>query len=554
MTDRLSIALAQVNPTVGDLDHNRDLILQVCRRAAEEGAGLVLFPELALTGYSPEDLVLRPSFLDAVEDQVRRLAEATRDGGPGVIVGAPWRQDGQLYNAVLVLDKGKIADVRFKVDLPNYGVFDEKRLFTAGPPPEPVTFRGVRLGLPVCEDYWKPETCRHLAGRGAEILLSPNASPFETGKAETRLNLVASRVRETGLPMALLNQVGGQDDLVFDGTSFVLNRDGAVAVQMGSWREQYVLARWTRGPDRFWSCDSGSLHTPVQTGPAAVYHALVLGLKDYVRKNGFPGVILGLSGGIDSALAAVLAVDALGADRVHCVMMPSPYTSQDSLDDAAELARVLGCRLDTIPIEPAMKTFAGALDPVVQGLFPDITQQNIQSRIRGLILMALSNTYGGMVLATSNKSEMATGYATLYGDMCGGYAVLKDVYKTMVFALARWRNTHVPVEALGPAGHVIPERVITRPPTAELRTGQTDQDTLPPYDVLDDVLECLVDHNLGIAETARRGHPADLVQTVRRMVDRAEYKRRQSAPGPKITRRAFGHERRWPITNGYRES
>lgn len=548
MTDQLTIALAQINPTVGALDDNAALIRAARAEAAAAGADLVVYPELSVCGYPPEDLVLKPFFLDKVEATVRALAADTADGGPALLVGAPWRVDGQRHNAALLLDGGAIAAVRLKHDLPNYGPFDEKRVFSAGPLPGPVNFRGVRLGVLVCEDMWTPDVVETLAETGAEILVVPNGSPFEIDKANRRLELAVARVVESGLPLIYLNQVGGQDELVFDGASFVLNRDRSLVAQLPAFAPAVAITRWTRGADG-WTGTSDAM-TPPPDALGAIYGAMVLGLRDYVRKNRFPGVILGMSGGIDSAISAVVAVDALGADKVHCVMMPSPYTSQDSLDDAAECAALLGCRIDTISIRPAMEAFADMLAPAFAGKQADITEENLQSRSRGLTLMALSNKFGSMVLSTGNKSEMSVGYATLYGDMCGGYNALKDIYKTTVYRLSHWRNANRPDGALGPAGRVIPERIITKAPTAELKPDQKDQDTLPEYDVLDDILECLVEHDMSLPEIVARGHDAATVNRVWRMLDRAEYKRRQAPPGVKITSRSFGRDRRYPITSG----
>ncbi|KAA0687185.1 NAD+ synthase [Azospirillum brasilense] len=550
MTDRLSIALAQINPTVGAIAANIDRIRDARAEAAARGADLMVCPELAVTGYPPEDLVLKPFFLDVVERAVRELAAETADGGPALLVGAPWRDGGACFNAALLLDGGAVAATRFKVDLPNYGVFDEKRVFTPGPLPGPINVRGVRLGVPICEDMWSADVIETLAESGAEILVVPNGSPFELGKHDQRVQLAVRRVTESGLPLLYVNQVGGQDELVFDGASFALGADRRLVAQAPAFTEHLLITRWERGEDDVWSCADTECVAPPE-GLESIYAALVLALRDYVNKNGFPGVILGLSGGIDSALSAAIAVDALGADRVHGVMMPSPYTVQDSLDDAAESAELLGCKLDTVPIVPAMEAFERMLLPAFAGRDPDATEENIQARSRGVTLMALSNKFGPMVLSTGNKSEMSVGYATLYGDMCGGYAVLKDVYKTMVYALARWRNGHVPDGALGPAGRVVPERVLVKAPTAELKPDQTDQDTLPPYDALDDILRCLVEKDLGVAEIVARGHAPEVVDKVWRMLHLAEYKRRQAPPGPKITPRLFNRERRYPITNGF---
>ena len=551
VTDRLSIALAQLNPVVGDVDGNVAKIRAARRQAA--GADLVVCSELVVSGYPPEDLVLKPAFLDTVETAVGALAADTGDGGAGLVVGAPWRHDGGTYNAALLLDGGAVAAVRFKHDLPNYDVFDEKRVFAAGPLPGPVNFRGVRLGLMVCEDMWTPDVAECLEESGAEILVVPNGSPYQADKVDRRLQLAVARVTESGLPLVYVNQVGGQDELVFDGGSFVIGRDSALKAQAPGFAEHVEVTSWTRGGDG-WDCAVAGCAAPPD-GLDGIYRAMVLGLRDYVDKNRFPGVLLGLSGGIDSALSAAVAVDALGAARVHCVMMPSPYTSAESLEDAAEAARLLGTRLDEVAIDPAMDAFAAMLAPLsdgaASGTTPGTTEENVQARSRGLTLMALSNRFGAMVLSTGNKSEMSVGYATLYGDMCGGYSVLKDVYKTAVFELARWRNQVRPPGAKGPAGRVIPERVITKPPSAELKPDQTDQDTLPPYDALDDILECLVEREMGIAEIVARGHDRATVDRVWRMLDRAEYKRRQAPPGVKLTARSFGRGRRYPITNAF---
>ncbi|MBM3538016.1 MAG: NAD+ synthase [Alphaproteobacteria bacterium] len=551
MTDSLTLALAQLNPTVGDLAGNAAKIRSARTSAKALGADLVVYPELMVSGYPPEDLVLKPAFQEAVARTVGELARETDDAGPAILLGTPWIKDGKLHNAALLLDGGKIAALRFKHDLPNYGVFDEKRVFSADEMPGPVDFRGVRLGVPICEDIWTPDVTECLVESGAEILVVPNGSPFETDKIDERINLAAARVKETGLPLVYVNQVGGQDELVFDGASFVLNGDKTLAVQAPAWEEALTLARFQRNGNGGWSCVPGEVVKPA-VGIEAIYRALVVGLGDYVNKNRFPGVILGLSGGIDSALTAALAVDALGADKVRAVMMPSPYTSRESLDDAAACAKALGIRYDIINIGPAMQAFGAMLKEQFAGTNEDITEENIQSRSRGVTLMALSNKFGHMVVSTGNKSEMSAGYATLYGDMCGGYAVLKDVYKTTVFELCRWRNAHRPKNARGPDGAVMPERVITKPPTAELRPNQTDEASLGPYKQLDDILYCLIEKEMPVSQIVARGHTEATVNRVWRMLDLAEYKRRQAPPGVKITRRAFGRDRRYPITNGFR--
>jgi NAD+ synthase len=549
--DTLGIALAQLNPHLGQIAHNLAGIRRARAEAARLGADLVVTPEMSICGYPPEDLVRKPAFVAACEAAVAELAADTADGGPGLIVGGPWQNGEKLHNAAFLLDGGKIIASRAKHELPNYGVFDDKRVFDAGPAPGPVPFRGWRIGLMICEDWWFPAVSETLDESGAEILLSINGSPYEVDKPSARIALAVERVVETGLPFMFCGQVGGQDELVFDGASFVLNADRSLAVQMPYFAESVVLTQWRRDGDHL-VCDKQPL-SPEPGRMESVYRCMMLGLRDYVAKNRFPGVILGLSGGIDSALSAAVAVDALGAEGVRSFMLPSPYTSQHSLDDAAECARLLGISCDTVPIDGAMQAFGVALEPIFAGRQTDTTEENIQSRARGLILMAISNKLGHMVLTTGNKSEMSVGYATLYGDMCGGYSVLKDVYKTTVFALCRWRNANRPDGALGPEGRVMPERVITKPPSAELKPGQTDQDSLPPYEVLDAILQGLVEGEQSVDAMVARGFDRNLVLRVWKMLDRAEYKRRQAPPGVKITPRAFGRDRRYPITNGFTE-
>ena len=550
MTDALTIALAQLNPTVGDVIGNAGRLRGAREEAARLGADLVVASELALSGYPPEDLVVRPSFQETVHRELEALAAETGDGGPGLLIGTPWVDGGTVYNVAALLDGGGIADTRRKYDLPNYGVFDEKRVFARGPLPGPVNFRGVRLGVMICEDMWTDEVTECLEESGAEILVVLNGSPFEVDKVDQRLNLAVARVTESRLPIIYVNQVGGQDELVFDGSSFVLDADAALKGQAVSWREEILPTTWRR-ENGAWHCETAE-RTPPAEGLAAIYEAMTLGLRDYVTKNGFPGVIIGLSGGIDSALTATVAADALGPGRVRCVMMPSPYTSAESLEDAAGTARLLGVALDEVSIEPAMGAFDAMLRPLFGNAEADTTEENIQARSRGMTLMALSNKTGDMVLSTGNKSEMSVGYATLYGDMCGGYSVLKDVYKTTVFALARWRNGNRLPGMLGPEGRAIPERVIVKPPSAELKPDQRDDDTLPPYDTLDRILDGLVERDMGVDAVVEEGFDRALVLRVWRMLLGAEYKRRQAPPGVKITSRSFGRDRRYPIVNAFR--
>jgi NAD+ synthase len=541
MTDRLKIAFAQLNQRVGDLDSNADAMLVFRDKAA--GADLIMYPELQVTGYPPEDLILKPEFVRRTMEVTERLVEATAKPGPAMLIGTAIAEEGATYNAMILADRGKVLARTLKRELPNYGTFDEKRIFAPGPMPEPIEFKGVKIGIPICEDIWHEYMCAHLANRGAEFLLVPNGSPYELDKDELRQALVRSRCAITGLPMAYINRVGGQDELVFDGSSFVMHPDGELVVQMPDWEESLILTEWARTTEG-WRCETRDLHK-LDCYPEDIYHAMMVGLSDYVGRNGFPGVILGLSGGIDSALSAAVAVDALGAEKVWGVMMPSKYTSPESLDDAKGSAELLGCRHDVIPIIPAVQAF-GEMLPDLEG----VAAENIQARLRMVTVMALSNAQGQMLLTTGNKSEMSVGYATLYGDMAGGYSVLKDAYKTTVFKLSEWRNANKPKGALGPDGLVMPQRVITKSPSAELSPGQKDEDTLPPYDVLDPILEGLVDKEMSVNEVAlATGADTALVSKIERMVLRAEYKRRQAPPGVKIGVRNFGRDRRYPITN-----
>ncbi|MED5323865.1 MAG: NAD+ synthase, partial [Pseudomonadota bacterium] len=475
----------------------------------------------------------------------------TADGGPALIFGAPMIDGGQLHNSVVAADGGQMA-VRHKHHLPNYAVFDEKRLFHAGPLPAPFDMRGVRIGVPICEDIWFGDVCVHLKAEGAELLVSPNGSPFERGKHEKRCAHARARVGETGLPLVYVNQFGGQDELVFDGGSFVMAGDGTIAVQGAVWSSDVIVTDWCAG-EGAWVCTPQAAAS-VPDDLTQIYQAAMLGLRDYVNKNGFPSVLLGLSGGIDSAICAAMAVDALGADHVHAVMLPSRYTSGSSLDDATACAGALGIRLDTVPIAPPVEAVEAVLSDMFVGTNADITEENIQSRLRGTLLMAVSNKFGSMVVTTGNKSEVSVGYATLYGDMNGGYNPIKDIYKTEVFKLARWRNGHVPETGMGPAGVVIPETIIEKPPSAELRPDQKDEDSLPPYEALDDILFCLVEDELGVDEIVARGHAKDIVCRIEHLLYLSEYKRRQAAPGAKIGARNFGRDRRYPITNGFRDA
>ncbi|MFG1266026.1 NAD+ synthase [Xanthobacter aminoxidans] len=548
--DTLLIAIAQLNPTVGDVSGNLAIARRARQTAGEAGADLVVFPELFIAGYPAEDLVLKPAFLAACQEAVEALAAETATG-PAVLIGAPWVEEGRLFNSVLLLEEGKISAVRHKVDLPNYGVFDEKRVFAAGPLPGPIPFKGVRLGVPICEDIWGPDVVECLAETGAEILIVPNGSPYRRSVYAERENIAVARVVESRLPLLYVNQVGGQDELVFDGASFVLNADRFPALQFPGFVERVRLSCWQRFEDT-WRCLGGNLVEAME-GDEADYAACVVGLRDYVNKNGFPGVVLGLSGGIDSALCAAMAVDALGPERVRCLMLPYRFTSEDSLKDAAAVAEALGVRYEVSPIAAAVEGLEAVLAPLFTGTERDVTEENLQARVRGTLLMSVSNKFGAMVLTTGNKSEMSTGYATLYGDMNGGFNPIKDLYKTEVLRLARLRNRWKPAEAQGPDGIVIPDRLIDKPPSAELREGQTDADALPPYPMLDTILARLVEGESSVDEIVADGFDAAIVARVSRLLTGAEYKRRQAAPGVKVTGRNFGRDRRYPITNRFRE-
>ncbi|MFG1372533.1 NAD+ synthase [Xanthobacter oligotrophicus] len=548
--DTLFIAVAQLNPIVGDVAGNLDLARRTCASAKDAGADLVVFPELFIAGYPPEDLVLKPAFQQACRAAIETLAAETADG-PALLIGAPWVDEGRLYNSVLLLENGGISAIRHKVDLPNYGVFDEKRVFAPGPLPGPIPFKGVRLGVPVCEDIWGADVVECLAETGAELLIVPNGSPYRQNVYAERENVVVARVVESHLPLLYVNQVGGQDELVFDGASFALNPDRFLALQFPGFMERVRISKWQRF-ENGWKCLGANLADRID-GDEADYAACVLGLRDYVNKNRFPGVVLGLSGGIDSAICAAMAVDALGPERVHCIMLPYRYTSGDSLTDAAAVAQALGVRYDIVPIAAGVEGMEAALAPLFAGTKRDVTEENLQSRVRGALLMSVSNKFGAMVVTTGNKSEMSTGYATLYGDMNGGYNPIKDLYKTQVTRLSRLRNRWKPADALGPDGVVIPDSLIDKPPTAELRDNQKDEDSLPPYAVLDAILERLVEREHSVAQIITDGFDAATVTRVERLLNIAEYKRRQAAPGVKVTGRNFGRDRRYPITNRFRE-
>jgi NAD+ synthase len=550
MTQTFRLTLAQLNPVMGDLAGNATRALAAWEAGRAAGADMVALPEMFLTGYQTQDLILKPAFQAAAEAALADLAARITDG-PALGIGAPARRDGRLYNAWHVIQNGKITATVLKHHLPNDGVFDEKRLFTSADVAGPVRVGPLRIGVPICEDAWHPEVAETLAETGAQILLVPNGSPYHRGKLTQRLNLMVARVVETGLPLVYLNMTGGQDDQVFDGASIVLNPGGRLAAQLPQFDDCITHVDFTETPDG-WRAEQGMM-APIPRSHEADYRAMVMGLSDYLRKSGMTRVLLGLSGGVDSALVAAIAADAVGPANVRCVMLPSRHTSDHSLQDAAAVANRLGTRLDTIAITGPQDAVGAALAPLFAGTETGIAEENIQSRLRGLLLMALSNKFGEMLLTTGNKSEVAVGYATIYGDMAGGYNPLKDLYKTRVFDACRWRNANHRDWMQGPGGEVIPPRVIDKPPSAELRDNQKDEDSLPPYPVLDAILDGLVDRDLSVADLVAEGHDRATVLRVQGLVYGSEWKRYQSAPGTRLTAKAFGTDRRYPIVNRWRD-
>ena len=544
------LTLAQLNPTVGAIAANIALARDAWQQGRDAGAQMVALTEMFVTGYQTQDLILKPAFVADAERAVQALAAQVADG-PALGIGGPHMKDGRLYNAYFILDGGKVATVVLKHELPNDGVFDEKRVFAAAPLQGPYRIGPLRIGSPICEDAWHSDVSETHAESGAQILLVPNGSPYHRGKPSVRTNLMVARVVETGLPLVYLNMVGGQDDQVFDGASFVLNPGGELAVQMPQFLPGTTHVDFVETPEG-WRAQMGVLESLPRIVEAD-YHAMVIGTRDYLAKTGFKKVLLGLSGGIDSAIVATIAADAIGAENVRCVMLPSRFTSQTSLDDAAEVANALGCRLDTVPISGPQEAVGDALAPLFAGTQPGITEENIQSRLRGLLLMAMSNKFGEMLMTTGNKSEMAVGYCTIYGDMNGGYNPLKDLYKTRVFETCRWRNDNHRDWMKGPAGVVIPPRVIDKPPSAELRDNQKDQDSLPPYEVLDDILDGLIERELSVAEIVAKGHDRATVKKVEHLLYISEYKRFQSAPGTRLTKKALWLDRRYPLAMRWRD-
>ena len=550
MADRFRITLGQLNPTVGDLAGNAALARDAWEAGKKAGADLVALPEMFITGYNAQDLVMKRAFQLDVMTHLEKLAQDCADG-PALAIGAPWAEGAELFNAYLILKNGKIASRTLKHELPNETVFDEVRIFDSGPLGGPYAVGNTRIGSPICEDAWHPDVAETLAETGAEFLLVPNGSPYYRGKMDTRMNIMVARVIETGLPLIYLNMVGGQDDQVFDGASFALNPGGKLAMQIPAFDAMIHNIDLERTPDGWRVVEQPLAHLPDPW--ESDYRVMVQGLRDYMGKTGFKKVLLGLSGGIDSAIVATIAADALGPDNVRCVMLPSEYTSQASLDDAEAVAKALGCRYDHVPIKEGRQAITNTLAPLFEGRDPDITEENIQSRLRGLLLMALSNKFGEMLLTTGNKSEVAVGYATIYGDMSGGYNPIKDMYKTRVFENCRWRNANHRDWMMGPKGTMIPESIITKPPTAELREDQKDSDSLPDYPELDALLEILVDQNGSIADCVAAGFARETAKKVEHLIYISEYKRFQSAPGPRLTKGAFWLDRRYPIVNRWRD-
>ena len=550
MAQTFRLTLAQLNPTVGALAGNADLALQAWQQGKAAGAQMVALSEMFITGYQTQDLILKPAFVAAAMATLERLAAQVADG-PVLGIGGPHVRAGLLYNAYYLLEGGRISGVILKHELPNDGVFDEKRVFASADIHGPYRVGPLRIGIPICEDAWHATVAETLMETGAEILLVPNGSPYHRGKPAVRTNLMVARVVETGLPLVYLNMIGGQDDQVFDGASFVLNPGGALAVQMPQFEPCVSHVDFVETAAG-WRAQPGMM-TLLPKSHEADYHAMVLSLRDYLGKTGFGQVLLGLSGGIDSALVAAIAVDAIGAANVRCVMLPSAYTSAHSLEDAGTVARALGCQLDTVSIAGPQAAVGQALAGLFEGTTPGITEENVQSRLRGLLLMALSNKFGAMLLTTGNKSEMAVGYCTIYGDMNGGYNPLKDLYKTRVFDTCRWRNLNHRPWMQGPAGEVIAPRVIDKPPSAELREGQRDDDSLPPYPVLDAILDGLVEQELSVDQIVAQGHDRATVKKVEHLLYLSEYKRFQAAPGTRLTRKAFWMDRRYPIVNRWRD-
>jgi NAD+ synthase len=546
----MKLFLAQLNNIVGDIEGNLNKAIDVLQDAKKLDSDLVIFSELFLSGYPPEDLVLKKSFVSACKNALDSLITYSEEKELGVIIGLPIYEKNKLFNAAAVIDKGQLIGFSKKVNLPNYSVFDEKRVFNKNNTPEIFNFRGIKLGIPICEDIWMDNVCKELKDQGCELIISPNGSPFDKYKINQRKTIIEDRVTEVKTPFVYVNQFGGQDELVFDGSSLVMNGNKEVVFEAPSWEENTSVVEFNVSAKKF---NDLPFEKAQVSDLENIYMAMVIGLRDYVTKNNFPGVILGLSGGIDSAFCAAVAVDALGKDKVNAYMLPSVYTSKNSLDDAKDCAKRLEIHLDSIPISNTFLSLEDSLEELFKGLPTDITEENLQSRIRGTILMAISNKIGKMLITTGNKSEVSVGYSTLYGDMNGGFNPIKDIYKTELYALANWRNLNVPKNVLLTKKNIIPETIISKEPTAELRDNQKDSDSLPSYDQLDQILEGLVEYELSTNELEKKGFSRDEIKKVENLLYVSEYKRRQSAPGVKISLRNFGRDRRYPITNKYRD-
>ena len=546
----MKLFLAQLNNIVGDIEGNLNKAIDVLQDAKKLDSDLVIFSELFLSGYPPEDLVLKKSFVSACKNALDSLITYSEEKELGAIIGLPIYEKNKLFNAAAVIDKGQLIGFSKKVNLPNYSVFDEKRVFNKNNTPEIFNFRGIKLGIPICEDIWMDNVCKELKDQGCELIISPNGSPFDKYKINQRKTIIEDRVTEVKTPFVYVNQFGGQDELVFDGSSLAMNGNKEVAFEAPSWEENTSVVEFNVSAKKF---NDLPFEKAQVSDLENIYMAMVIGLRDYVTKNNFPGVILGLSGGIDSAFCAAVAVDALGKDKVNAYMLPSVYTSKNSLDDAKDCAKRLEIHLDSIPISNTFLSLEDSLEELFKGLPTDITEENLQSRIRGTILMAISNKIGKMLITTGNKSEVSVGYSTLYGDMNGGFNPIKDIYKTELYALANWRNLNVPKNVLLTKKNIIPETIISKEPTAELRDNQKDSDSLPSYDQLDQILEGLVEYELSTNELESKGFSRDEIKKVENLLYVSEYKRRQSAPGVKISLRNFGRDRRYPITNKYRD-
>ena len=550
MAKKFQITLAQLNPTVGDLEGNYKVAIEAWEQAQKMGSDLIAFTELFITGYNTQDLIKKPSFFKAAQDQILKLAKNCKNG-PVIAIGGPAYLKGKLYNAYYILADGNVADVIMKHHLPNQNVFDEKRIFDEGEISGPYQIGPIRIGSPICEDAWHSDVSETLSETGAQLLLVPNGSPYYNGKNDVRLNKMVARVVETNLPLIYLNMVGAQDDQVFDGGTFALNRGGSLAIKLPLFEEalEHIVLEET---DIGWNIIKGDL-AKVPCDKESDYHAMVMGLRDYCKKSGFEKVVLGLSGGIDSALVAVIASDAIGSANVRSIMLPSPYTSQTSLIDATDLVENLGCKSDTLPINDSLTAIDKTLSNTFEGRKIDLTEENIQSRLRGLLLMAVSNKFGEMLLTTGNKSEVSVGYSTIYGDMAGGFNPIKDLYKTKVFEISKWRNKNHRPWMKGPPGSIIPDSIITKAPTAELRPNQKDSDSLPDYPVLDAILTILVDEDGSTNDCLKAGYNKSDVSKVEKLLYESEYKRFQSAPGTRLSQRAFWLDRRYPIVNKWRD-